>query len=101
MIARLWHGYSTPEKAPGYRRILLNEVLPEISKTDGYDGSFLLERTNGGEVEFIVITLWESMNAIRKFAGADYENAVIDEEAAKFLTHYDTKSLHYQFYEKK
>jgi hypothetical protein len=101
MIARLWRGYSTPDNAKGYRQILLTETLPGLRKTNGHGGSFLLERKTDHETEFLVITLWESMDAVRQFAGPDYDVAVIHEEAAAFLTRYNTKSLHYAFYESK
>jgi hypothetical protein len=95
MIARLWRGYSTPEKANGYRVILLREILPDMNKSLGYGGSFVLKRQIDGEIEFLIITLWESMDVVRQFAGPKYERAVIHEEAATFLTRYDTESIHY------
>jgi heme-degrading monooxygenase HmoA len=99
MIARLWRGYSTPEKANGYRVILLRQILPHINKSDGFGGNFVLERKINGEVEFLIITFWESMDAVRQFAGPKYERAVINEEAAAFLTRYDTESIHYLCHE--
>jgi heme-degrading monooxygenase HmoA len=101
MIARLWRGYSTPEKANGYRVMLLRQILPHINKSEGYGGSFVLERAIGDEIEFLIITLWHSMDAVRKFAGPQYERAVIHEEAAAFLTRYDTESIHYLCHENK
>ena len=101
MIARLWRGYSTPEKASGYRVILLREILPHINQSQGYGGSFVLERKINGEIEFLIITLWESMDAIRQFAGPKHERAVIHEKAAVFLTRYDSESIHYTCYENK
>ena len=99
MIARLWRGYSTQEKANGYRVMLLRQILPHINKSDGYRGSFVLERQNNGEIEFLIITLWESLDAVRQFAGPKYERAVIHEEAAAFLTRYDAESIHYLCHE--
>jgi len=101
MIARLWHGYSTPEKANGYRVILLREILPDLNKSLGYDGSFVLKRQISGEIEFLIITLWESMETVRQFAGPKYERAIIHEEAPAFLTRYDTESIHYLCHENK
>jgi len=100
MIARLWRGYSTPEKANGYRVILHPEILPDINKSLGYGGSFVLKRQISGEIEFLIITL-ESMEAVRQFAGPKYERAVIHEEAPAFLTRYDTESIHYLCHENK
>jgi len=99
VIARLWRGYSTPEKANAYRVMLLRQILPDIQKSQGYGGNFVLERTIDGEIEFLIITVWESMEAVRQFAGPKYERAVIHEEAAAFLTRYDTESIHYFWHE--
>lgn len=95
MIARVWHGYAKPEHADAYESMLKPELLPGISKVKGYKGSYLLRRNVGGEVEFITIMLWESIEAIRAVAGADYETAVIPEERRKYLARYDAKAAHY------
>ena len=96
MIARVWHGYTKPEHADSYESMLKPELLPGVSKTTGYKGSYLLRRDLGAEVEFITIMLWESIDAIRAVAGADYETAVIPEERRKYLARYDAKSAHYE-----
>lgn len=81
--------------------ILLREILPHVNHSQGYGGSFVLERTNNSEIEFLIITLWESMDAVRQFAGPNYERAVIHEEAAALLTRYDMESIHYDCYANK
>jgi heme-degrading monooxygenase HmoA len=96
MIARVWHGYTKPEHADAYESMLKPELLPGVSKVKGYKGSYLLRRNLGAEVEFITIMLWESIDAIRAVAGADYESAVIPEERQKYLARYDAKSAHYE-----
>jgi heme-degrading monooxygenase HmoA len=96
MIARVWHGYTKPEHADAYESLLKPELLPGVSKVKGYKGSYLLRRNLGAEVEFITIMLWESIDAIRAVAGADYESAVIPEERQKYLARYDAKSAHYE-----
>lgn len=58
MIARVWHGYTKPEHADAYESMLKPELLPGISKKRGYQGSYLLRRDIGAEVEFITILLW-------------------------------------------
>ena len=95
MIARVWHGYSKPEHADAYESMLKPELLPGISKVKGYKGSYLLRRNLGAEVEFITIMLWESIEAIRAVAGADYETAVIPEDRRKYLSRYDARAAHY------
>jgi heme-degrading monooxygenase HmoA len=95
MIARVWHGYTKPEHADAYESLLKPELLPGVSKVKGYKGSYLLRRNLGAEVEFITIMLWESIDAIRAVAGADYESAVIPEERRKYLARCDPKCAHY------
>jgi antibiotic biosynthesis monooxygenase (ABM) superfamily enzyme len=96
MIARVWHGYTTPKNADAYEAMLKPELLPDISKKAGYEGSFLLRRELGAEVEFITILLFDSIDALRSAAGhADYETAIIPEERRKVLSRYDEKAAHY------
>jgi heme-degrading monooxygenase HmoA len=71
MIARVWHGVTKPEDADAYEAMLKPEPLPGISKVNGYRGSYLLRRPLTGEVEFITILLWDSVDAIRAVAGPD------------------------------
>ena len=96
MIARVWHGYTRPEHADAYEAMLKPELLPGISTVKGYRGSYLLRRSAGAEVEFITIMLWDSIDAIRAVAGADYETAVIPEERRQYLSRHDAKSAHYE-----
>jgi heme-degrading monooxygenase HmoA len=95
VIARIWHGWTTPENADAYESHLRTEVLPGIHRIDGYAGAYLL-RTGGPEVEFVTVTLWESLDAIRAFAGDDYERAVVPPEARALLARFDERSRHYE-----
>jgi heme-degrading monooxygenase HmoA len=95
VIARIWHGYTKPEHADAYEAQLKPELLPGISKVRGYRGSYLLRKEMGAEVEFITIMLWDSIDAIRAHAGADYETAIIPEERRKHLSRFDAKASHY------
>ncbi len=96
MIARIWHGYTKPEHADAYEAMLKPELLPGIGKAPGYQGSYLLRREAGDEVEFVTIMLWDSLEAIRATAGPHYETAVVPEERRKYLSRYDAKSAHYE-----
>ena len=96
MIARIWHGYTKIEHADAYEAMLKPELLPGINKVKGYRGSYSLRREAGGEVEFITIILWDSVDAIRAVAGPDYDTAVIPEERRKYLSRYDAKAVHYE-----
>jgi len=96
VIARVWHGSTKPEHADAYEAMLKPELLPGIGKVKGYKSSYLLRRAAGNEVEFITIMLWDSLDAIRAFAGPDYEKSVIPEERRKYLSKHDAKAAHYE-----
>ena len=95
MIARVWSAQTTPAQAPAYAEHLRTHVLPAIQKVPGHAGAMLLERPLPGAVEVVVITFWQSAEAIRAFAGADAEAAVVAEEAAALLTQFDRRVRHY------
>jgi len=96
VIARVWHGYTKPEHADAYEAMLKPELLPGLSKVKGFLGSYLLRRDLGGEIEFITVILWDSLDSIRAVAGPDYETAVIPEERRKHLARWDDKGAHYE-----
>src|SRR2546423_10911 len=97
MIMRVWHGYTAQgENARAYEDMLRKVILPGIHRVEGYRGAYLCMRDVGEETEFVTVTLWESMAAIRSFAGADYARAVIHEEARPLLTRYDETAIHYE-----
>ena len=97
MIARVWHGYTSPGKdADTYEAMLKPELLPGIGKVKGYKHSYLLRRDLGEEVEFITIMVFDSIESIKAVAGPDYETAVVPEERRKYLTRWDAKSAHYE-----
>lgn len=96
MIARLWHGWTSPADADEYERLLRSEVLPGIHRIHGYRGAHLLRGDAGEEVEFVTLTLWESLDAVRAFAGPDHEVAVVPPEARRLLSRFDERSVHYE-----
>src|SRR6266542_6022029 len=95
MIARLWHGLTNKEDSEKYERLLLDEILPGIHRVEGYRGAYLLRREVAEGTEFVTLTLFESMDAVRRFAGEDYEKAVVPEEARRLLARFDARSGHY------
>ncbi len=95
MIARIWHGWTAPENADAYEQLLKTRILPGIHRVKGYGGAYLLRRPAAAETEFITITLWESMDAVREFAGPEGTHAVVPPEAQKLLKRYDQASVHY------
>jgi heme-degrading monooxygenase HmoA len=96
MIARLWRGWTTREDAAAYEALLRSEILPGIQdRMQGYKGLYLMRREVEEGVEFVTLTFWESLDAVRAFAGEDYEAAVVPPEARKLLARFDERSKHY------
>ena len=96
MVARVWHGYTTPENADAYESMLEPELLPGLSAKRGFRGSYLLRRNLNAEVEFITIILWDSLEDVRAIAGEDYETAVVPDERRRVLSRWDAKAAHYE-----
>jgi heme-degrading monooxygenase HmoA len=96
VIARIWHGWTTPANADAYETLLRSEVLPGISRIDGARGAYVLRDPVGDEVEFVTITLWDTLDAVRAFAGEDYEVAVVPSPARQLLARFDERSRHYE-----
>jgi heme-degrading monooxygenase HmoA len=96
MITRLWHGWTSKENAGAYEELLRTKVLPAIHRVQGYEGAYLLRRELEDEVEFVTLTMFESMEAVRAFAGEDYEVAVVPPEARALLSRFDQTSIHYE-----
>lgn len=96
MIARVWHGWTTREHADAYAELLRTRILPGIHRVKGYRGAYLLRRDAGPEVEFVTLTFFDSLDAVRAFAGEDSEAAVVSPEARKLLARFDARSRHYE-----
>jgi heme-degrading monooxygenase HmoA len=96
VIAHLWHGWTTPEDADAYEEFLRTEMFPSIHRVDGFLGADLLRRDAGDEVAFVTITRFESLDAVRAFAGEDYEHAVVEPDARRLLAHFDERSEHFE-----
>lgn len=98
MIARIWHGWTRPDKADTYEQLLKDEVFPSIAAkgVDGYRGIQLLRRPLGDEVEFVTIMTFDSWDAVKQFAGDEYEQAYVPDAARAVLTRFDAQSQHYE-----
>jgi heme-degrading monooxygenase HmoA len=98
MISRIWHGWTTPENADQYEALLEEEIFVGIQDRHiaGFKNIQLLRRTVRDEVEFVTMMLFDSLDAVREFAGQDYEVAVVPEKARAILSHFDDRSQHYE-----
>jgi heme-degrading monooxygenase HmoA/uncharacterized protein YciI len=96
MILRMWKGQTTPEKAEKYVQHATNNVFPELRAIAGHRGAYLLRCAVNGAVEFVVLTLWDSMAAVRRFAGAKPEKAVVAPQAQALLSSFDNFVSHYE-----
>ena len=101
MISRIWHGWTTPDNADVYENLLKTEIFPTIAAkgVTGYRGIQLLRRELPGEVEFITIMYFDSLEAVKQFAGQDYERAYVPDKARKVLSRHDENSQHYRIME--
>jgi len=95
MIMRVWHGWTKTKDADEYDRLLHDEILPGIHHIKGYGGAWVLRRVAGDEVEFVIITTWDSWAAIEAFAGKGRTKPVIHPKAARLLTRHDEQSAHF------
>ena len=96
MIARLWKGWTTPENADTYERLLREKVLPGLQGIDGYQGGYVLRQDGTDEVEFAVMNLFVSLDAVRAFAGPDYTIPVFEPEARQLLSKVEPIARHYE-----
>jgi hypothetical protein len=98
MICRVWHGWTTRANADAYERLLREEVFRGIAgrAIAGYQGIELLRRASGDEVEFVTMMWFESLDAVRTFAGTEYEQAVVPAAARALLSRYEERSTHYE-----
>ena len=96
MIARLWHGAVPAEKAEDYMRYLERTGLPDYRATPGNRGVSVLRRSEAGVAHFLLVSLWESWDAIRAFAGDDPDRARYYPEDAEFLLELEPTVTHYE-----
>lgn len=95
MILRSWRGRTALSDAEAYLSFLRSTVLPELEAL-GSPGAYVLRRDHDGTAEFQVLSLWESMDAVRRFAGPEPERAVIPPEGARLLVDFDREATHHQ-----
>ncbi|HVP90046.1 MAG TPA: hypothetical protein VMS75_02395 [Terriglobales bacterium] len=98
MIGRIWHGWTTPGNADAYDRLLQEEIFVGIKgrRIPGFREIQLFRREIGAEVEFVTIMWFDSLDAVRAFAGEDYEQCVVPPAARAVLSRFDERSQHYE-----
>lgn len=96
MIARLWRGRANGVNAAAYLRHFTETVMPELRMLAGHQGAWLLRREVDGEAEFLALTLWDSLGAIRSFAGDAVETAIVEPQARAVLSDFDGFARHYE-----
>lgn len=98
MIIRIWHGWTTPANADVYEELLLDEVIVGIQDRHipGFRNIQVLRRAHHDEVEFVTIMSFDSLDAVREFAGEDYEACVVPPAAREVLARFDERSQHYE-----
>ena len=97
MIARIWHGWTKPADAQAYENMLRDEIFPSIAarNIEGYRGAELFINQGADEVEFVTLLRFDSMDAVKQFAGQDEGKPVIYPKAEGLLTRMDERSRHY------
>jgi hypothetical protein len=103
MITRIWHGWTAPESAGSYERLLRTEIFEDIvsRRIEGFRGIDLLQRAGEEEVEFVTIMWFDTLAAVRAFAGPDYQVAVVPPAARALLRRFDARSAHYETLERR
>jgi len=98
MISRIWHGYTTPENADIYETLLKEEVIVGIEDRHipGFREIQVFRRELENEVEFVTVMWFDSLEAVRAFAGEDYEAAYVPQKAREVLSRFDDRSQHYE-----
>jgi|SRR5215510_4720274 len=96
MIARHWRGWTKVQDADSYENLLKNKVLPGLKEIVGYRGGYIFRSNGEREAEFVVINLFDSLEAVKQFAGPDYSVPVFEPEARKLLCKVEPVAMHYE-----
>jgi len=99
MIIREWRGRAAASNGEAYPEHFRASVLPELLQVPGFLGAYLSRRQLDDRIEFLVLTRWQSVEAIRGFAGSDISKAVVEPSAAAALLDFDASVQHYEVIE--
>ena len=95
MIVRVWHGRAALANPSGYPRHFIDTVLPQLQRLEGFAGATLLRQHRAHDIEYVVESRWTSLDAVRAFAGANIDRAVVEPEGQAALIDYDQRVVHY------
>jgi heme-degrading monooxygenase HmoA len=95
MVARVWRGWTKAEDADAYEKLLREVVYPGLQTIDGYLGGYILRHDSKHETEFVAMNLFESLDAVKTFAGPDYDIPVFEPEARRLLSKVEPIARHY------
>jgi heme-degrading monooxygenase HmoA len=96
MIARYWRGWTKTQDAEAYEALLKNKVLPGLKDVEGYKGGYVFRHDGAEEAEFVVVNFFDSLDAVRRFAGPEYSVAVFEPEAKRLLSRIEPTAAHYE-----
>ena len=96
MIARHWRGWTELHNADAYERLLAETVLPGLEQIAGYRGGYVLRQDGARDVEFVVVNHFDSIDAVKSFAGEEYTVAIFEPEARALLSRIEPVASHYQ-----
>ena len=96
MILREWRARASQASAERYPAHFRSSVLPALRQIDGFLDARLYRKPSGEEIEYLVLSRWRSLEAVKAFAGTDYERAVVEPEAAAALLSFDRAVRHYE-----
>lgn len=97
MIARHWTGLAKKGKVDEYVNHLKNDTFKQLANIDGFIEASILKRELPEGIEFLIITKWDSLEAIKQFTGDNYEKAVVPKIAQEMMVRYDRLAKHYEF----
>jgi heme-degrading monooxygenase HmoA len=96
MVARHFRGWTKIQHADAYEELLTDKVLPGLKHIEGYRGGYIFRSDGSQEVEFVVVNFFDSLEAVKRFAGPDYSVPVFEPEAKRLLCRIDRTAAHYE-----
>jgi heme-degrading monooxygenase HmoA len=95
LIARVWKGWTKAENADAYEKLLSEVVYPDLQRINGYNGGYVLRHDSQDESEFVTVNFFESLDAVKAFAGPEYDVPVFEPEARRLLSKVEPVARHY------